>query len=94
MDEINNKIEELIDALNDSDIVKDLLLYKDIILKDKCLLDNINKYQQNNDLELKKIIYENNNYKKYINCYNNLFYIVMDINKRINKLIDNRMCNN
>lgn len=94
MNDIIKKTYELIDILDNSDIIKELSYYKDKIINDKYILDLINKYNNSNNNEeritMKKELYNNINYKKYMENYNKLNYIILDINNRIKKITNTK----
>lgn len=97
MNEIMTKTFELIDALDQSDIIKNITKYKKQILDNKELQQLIKKgnKEQNEYLlrEIKQKLYTYPEYKNYMHNYNELMYIVLNINNRFNKLIDNKNCN-
>lgn len=90
------KTYELIDVMDSSDIIKNLEMYKKKILENKELCELINKGNHCDDeyltISIKKELYKNSDYKGYMDNYNQLFYIVMDINKRFDKIIHSRSC--
>lgn len=94
MNNIIKKTYELIDTLDNSDIIKKLSYYKDKVINDKYILNLINKYNNSNNNEekitMKKELYNNINYKKYMDNYNKLNYIIMDINNRIKKITNTK----
>ena len=94
MNNIIIKTYELIDTLDNSLLIKELSYYKDKVINDKYILDLINKYNNSiNDEEkisIKKELYNNINYKKYMDNYNKLNYIIMDINNRIKKITNTK----
>ena len=94
MNNIIIKTYELIDTLDNSLLIKELSYYKDKVINDKYILDLINKYNNSNNNEekitIKKELYNNINYKKYIDNYNKLNYIIMDINNRIKKITNTK----
>ena len=85
------KTYELIDVLDSSKLILDLVKYKDIILNDKDLRKLIEEGNNTNDeyllLDIKRRLYKNSDYKNYMDKYNELMYIVMKINSRYNKLL-------
>lgn len=94
MNEVKVATEKFIDYLDSSEIVNDFIFYKEKLLDDNIILAKINKYQNNlDDLELKKEIFSDENYANYMKHYNKLFYMVMDINKRISNITESRGCN-
>lgn len=96
MNEIMEKTFELIDVIDSSDIVSNIDIYKKRILDNKELIELINKANNSDDkyliMDIKRKLYSNSDYKGYIDNYNKLFYIVMDINDRFSKLISDRSC--
>ena len=81
MDNVIEKTKNLIEVFEESDLIKNLDHYKKIVL-DKPLLKKLNTLKINS--------YEE--YKEYMKYYNELFYYVMDINKRFKKYTDVRGC--
>ena len=94
MNNIIKKTYVLIDVLDNSSLIKELSYYKDKVLNDKYILNLINKYNNSNNNEekitIKKELYNNINYKKYVDNYNKLNYIIMDINNRIKKITNTK----
>ena len=95
---MDNVIEKtnLIEVFEESDLIKNLDHYKKIVLDNQELLELINKYNTSNDdyekVSLKVKINSYKEYKEYMKYYNELFYYVMDINKRFKKYTDVRGC--
>lgn len=96
MDNVIEKTKNLIEVFEESDLIKNLDHYKKIVLDNQELLELINKYNTSNDdyekVSLKVKINSYKEYKEYIKYYNELFYYVMDINKRFKKYTDVRGC--
>lgn len=94
MNNIIKKTYDLIDVLDNSSLIKELSYYKDKVINDKYILDLINKYNNSNNNEekitIKKELYNNINYKKYMENYNKLNYIILDINNRIKKITNTK----
>ena len=94
--DIMNKTYELIDVLDKSDLFKELALSKEKIMNNKVLRDLIDKYNNEEDkyikLSLKQDIYKYEEYQSYNKCYNEIMYIVMDINSRYKSLFNERKC--
>lgn len=96
MNEIMKKTYELIDVLEDSDLIHDVTLYRDKIMDNSEIRDMIqegnltsNEYKM---LDIKRKLYKNSDYKTYIERYNELMYLVMDINYRYSKLLGKGSC--
>lgn len=96
MDNVIEKTKNLIEVFEESDLIKNLDHYKKIVLDNQELLELINKYNTSNDdyekVSLKVKINSYKEYKEYTKYYNELFYYVMDINKRFKKYTDVRGC--
>lgn len=96
MDNVIEKTKNLIEVFEESYLIKNLDRYKKIVLDNQELLELINKYNTSNDdyekVSLKVKINSYKEYKEYMKYYNELFYYVMDINKRFKKYTDVRGC--
>lgn len=96
MDNVIEKTKNLMEVFEESDLIKNLDHYKKIVLDNQELLELINKYNTSNDdyekVSLKVKINSYKEYKEYMKYYNELFYYVMDINKRFKKYTDVRGC--
>jgi len=96
MNEIMNKTFELIDELENSLLIADIVKYRDKISSNKELCDLIKKGNSTDDkyllLDIKRKLYSNNDYKNYMDKYNELMYIVMDINYRYKNLLGKGGC--
>ena len=96
MDNVIEKTKNLIEVFEESDLIKNLDHYKKIVLDNQELLELINKYNNSNDyyekVSIKVKINSYKEYKEYMKYYNELFYYVMDINKRFKKYTDVRGC--
>ena len=97
-EEIINKLDEITNLIkNDKDIIEYKKLKKEI-LNDKELLDKISKLKEIDSyskeyLDLKNSILSDNRYKKYVYLEKELFYIIKDINIKLNSLKEKRSCN-
>ena len=96
MHDIIKKTFEFIDVLDESDMIKNLSYYKDIIENNDELIELIHQGNNTNDqyklLDIKNKLYQYSEYKRYMHYYNELMYIVMDINSRYKKLIGKGSC--
>ena len=96
MDNVIEQTKNLIEVFEESYLIKNLDHYKKIVLDNQELLELINKYNTSNDdyekVSLKVKINSYKEYKEYMKYYNELFYYVMDINKRFKKYTDVRGC--
>jgi hypothetical protein len=86
MSEIIEKTYKLLDTLDKSDLIKNLTYHKEKLLLNKEVLSLVKKINQetNNEIKisLKKKIYSIDDYKNYIKYYNELYYIILKINKK------------
>lgn len=96
MNEIMEKTYNLIDELDKSDIIKNITFYKERITNNKEIRNLVTKGNNTEDeyiiREIKKKLYTYTDYKNYMENYNKLNFIIMDINKRFNKLLNNKNC--
>ena len=96
---MNNVMEKtylLIDQLDNSDIIKNITIYKDKIMSNKEIKDLLDRAKNIEDkyilYDIRKELYKYDDYKEYMHYYNELNYIVMDINSRFKKLTNNSIC--
>lgn len=96
MDNVIAKTKNLIEVFNSSELIKNLDFYKHKVLSNNEIMDLINKYNSSNDyyekVSIKRDIYKYDDYSLYMKYYNELFYIVLDINKRFRTYTDERGC--
>ena len=96
MNEITKKTYELIDVLEESELVSDLEKYKERIENNQELRELIKKGNNTEDdyllLDIKRNLYKDDDYKGYMDKYNELMYIVMNINYRYSKLLGKGSC--
>lgn len=89
MEEIISATKNLIKILDESDCIQNLRHYKNLAMSNSHILNLISKYNNCSDnyekMSLKKEIYQNEEYSSYMKYYNELFFYVMDINKRFRK---------
>ena len=94
MNDIMNKTFELLDVLDSSDIIKNLTLYKNKILDNKDIQELVNKGNNIDDkymlMDIKRKLYKYPEYVQYMKYYNELMYIVIDINSRFKKITGNK----
>ena len=86
MSEIIEKTYKVLDALDSSDLIKKLTYYKSKLSNNQEVLSLVKKinFENNSELKikLKKELYNNEDYKNYIEYYNELYYIILKINKK------------
>ena len=96
MHDVIKKTFELIDVLDDSDIIKNITKYKGIIENNSELKKLIDKGNNTLDkyvlMDIKNRLYKVDEYREYMHYYNELMYIVMDINSKYREIISERSC--
>ena len=96
MHDVMLKTYELIDCLEDSDIIKNLEIYKEKIENNSELGRLIQEGNSTEDeyklLDIKNRLYQYDEYKNYMHYYNELMYLVMDINSRYKEIIGKGSC--
>ena len=96
MNKIMQKTYELIDVLEDSELMKDIGMYRERIESNRELSELIKRGNSIDDeyvlLDIKRRLYKNSDYKGYMDKYNELMYLVMDINYRYNKMLGKGSC--
>lgn len=96
MNEIMKKTYELIDVLEESEIMINLEKYKEKIMNNEELRSLIHKGNSIQDeyilRDVKKRLYQYEDYQGYMDCYNQLMYLVMDMNYRFQGLIGKGCC--
>lgn len=96
MHDIMIKTFDLIDELEKSDVIKNVSKYKEMIENNYELKDLIHKGNNTDDryilMDIKNRLYQYPEYKEYMYYYNELMYIVMDINSRYKSIIGERSC--
>lgn len=94
MNDIMDKTFKLIDVLDNSDIIKNITIYKDKIINNREIQELISKGNNTCDkymiMDIKKKLYEYSDYVNYMKYYNELMYIVMDINSRFKSITGNK----
>ena len=95
MDKVIESVNAFLDELEKSSIIQELTVNKKKIYSNKEVLDLINTANKSDDIKKKEIklkLYEYDFYRDYMNNYNELMYIVMDINSRMKRLVNSRKC--
>ena len=93
--DINIKLEELFIMLDNSSLIIEMKKLKHEIMNNSDLLAKINKIKTLNKydplyLGLKLDIYNNSDYKKYIELENNLNLIIFDFNSKLKKIVGDK----
>ncbi len=94
MNDVMDKTFELIDVLDKSDIIKNITIFKEKIICNKEIQELLNKGNNTDDeymlMDIKRKLYKYSEYVNYMKYYNELMYIVMDINSKFKRLTGNK----
>lgn len=92
MEELILKVNNLIDTIDNSDIVKAIKKYNDKVMKDEELLRLIEKYQETKDEEIKGKIMSNKLFEEYKLKESDLNIMIMSINQKLKAISKERSC--
>lgn len=92
--EIQEKLDDVIKEINKDSRIIELKKLKKKLLSNDDLMSLIKEIQKNPDLLYikKKEIYSNLDYLKYQTLENEIYFLTLEINKRLNKLTDSKGC--
>lgn len=96
--EIIEKTDELMKAIDNSSLFKNLEQSKKRLLEEELLLSKINKLKtisnkySNEYITLKKEILEDPIYREYKALENEVYFLTLEINKRLNQLTKKKVC--
>ena len=97
MSDIIIKTYELLDAIESSNMIKKMTIYKTRLLKNDNLLSLIKQYQNEKNIHekiaIKKLILLDKDYQNYIESYNELALIVLKINNKYKEYTNTTNCN-
>lgn len=89
MDNIITSTYNFLDALDNSEMIKNLTTSKKNLESNNHILSLVKEYNKEsspeNKLKIKKELYLNNDYRMYMNCYNELSFLTLKINKQYKK---------
>jgi len=94
------KLDELCDAIDNDLKIKELLELKKEIYEDKNLKEKLKKYRNSSNkydssfITLKSDIINNSLIKRYRKIENDLYFLVLEINGKLNSLVDKKGCSN
>ena len=81
-----SKIDILKKSLDETDEIKNINLYYNMIVKNKKLIDKINEYKNNFNKYLKQDIYTYDEFKKYKKSETDVSLLIMEINSKLKKI--------
>lgn len=97
MKKINDKVEELIDILNNDRRVKRLKVLKEELNKDEELISKIEYLKKLDQYSvdyrnLKKELFQNPKFVEYKELENEISIIILEINRKLKNLTNERSC--
>ncbi len=92
MKEIEDKIDNLINILDNNEYVKKIKELNTIIKDDKELMKLLEEYKYNKSDSLKRKILENENFKEYKTNETEINFIIMYLNKKLKEIQDGKEC--
>ena len=81
-----SKIDILKKSLDETDEIKNINLYYNMIVKNKKLTDKINEYKNNFNKYLKQDIYTYDEFNKYKKTETEVSLLIMEINSKLKKI--------
>lgn len=93
MEDLIEKVDNLIDAIDNTKQVKEIKTVNEEIMKDKKLLDLIKKYNETYDDKIKKQILENKLFSDYKDKETELNILILGINSKLKKISSKGKCN-
>lgn len=96
-DDINIKMNELVNLLNSDDRIRRLYVLKKELKKDDNLIKKIEllrKYNEytNEYLKIKKEIFENTKFVEYKELENEINFLILEINQKLKELTNKKGC--
>lgn len=97
-EEINQKLNELEELIRKEPIYQETKKLKTKLLEDTSIMSDIEELKKEEDiystkyLELKKKLYEHEDYQKYQELENSLYYLTLEINQILNQLTGKKAC--
>lgn len=92
MEELLDKLDNLKNVLDESQIVKEMKEANDLISSDKELMSLLEEYKINPTENLKEKIMKNKHFKEYKEKETNCNLLILDTNQRLKKISSNGGC--
>ena len=93
--ELDDKLNDLLSVLKQDTRLLEIKALKEKLVSDDKLLNQINEYNINPyDKSLKENLFKNNDFKRYKELENEIYFLTLSINQILNRIIDKRMCHN
>ena len=90
MEELYELVENLKSYLDNLDDIKNIKDINKNLSKDKDLLNKIELYRNNKDINLKKEILSNKDFKEYKRLESNIILLILEINSKLKELVPRR----
>ena len=87
----NDLINELMDLLDKNEDICKIKSLKNSLLNDKDFMNQLNYYKLNPSIESKKKLFSNLNYKTYLECEENINFLIFKIKDKF-KIFNSRKC--
>ena len=87
MEELIDRVEKLKELLNESEPVQELIKKNKEIIQDEELLKEIEEYQRKPSEDLKEKIIKNSLFREYKKCETDCNLLILEINKRLKKIV-------
>lgn len=94
------KLDEFYSEVDDCSEIKEMIKLKEIIYNDNKLKELLDKYRNNDNkydtelILLKKQIISNPLIVKFRELETNLYFVTLEINQKLNKLVGKKVCSN
>ena len=92
MNELMEKVDNLIDTIDNSKQVKDIKNINEKIMQDKELLDLIKRYNETYDEGIKEMIINNKLFSEYKHKETELNILILEINSRLKEINSKGKC--
>ena len=92
MNELMEKIDDLLIALDDCSVIQELKQKKECVMKDEELLHKVFEYQNKPTLSLKEEIFKNKNFQEYKHYEAECNLLIMEINHRLKEIHHKGKC--
>lgn len=92
MEELIEKVDNLINKIDSLDLINDIKYLNDKVMKDKKLLELIEKYQASQDVKIRDEIISNDLFRKYKHKESEVNFLIMGLNQELKKINGGRFC--
>ena len=89
--ELNYLIDDLLSLLDENKDIKKIKEIKSILVNDSNFMELLNNYKENNSIDNKKRLYENNDYLNYLKSETNINLLILEIKNKFN-IYNDRNC--